>query len=112
MARFGGDEFCVLAAVTENAGLPASRPPASGCDRQADGVVGEHALRLSTSVGIAYVEAEGAPETLVRQADAAMYGAKGTAEGIAVYEPWMREAALRRLDGKVSAGGSPGAESG
>ena len=111
VARFGGDEFCVLASVTENeASLHLARRLRDAIAKPT--IVGEHALRLSTSVGIAYVEAEGAPETLVRQADAAMYGAKGTAEGIAVYQPWMREAALRRLDGKVSDGGSPGAESG
>jgi diguanylate cyclase (GGDEF)-like protein/PAS domain S-box-containing protein len=111
VARFGGDEFCVLASVSENqASLHLARRLRDAVAKPT--IVGEHTLLLNTSVGIAYVEPTGSPETLVRQADAAMYGAKGTAEGIAVYEPWMREAALRRLDGKVSAGGPPGPEPG
>ena len=41
------------------------------------------------------------PETLLRQADAAMYSAKSLETGVAVYEPWMRKAALLRLNDSV-----------
>jgi GGDEF domain-containing protein len=58
-------------------------------------------LRLGVTVGIAHVGPGGSPETLLRQADAAMYSAKGVDTGIAVYEPWMRTAALRRLTDAV-----------
>jgi PleD family two-component response regulator len=50
------------------------------------------------TVGIAYIGPEGSPETLLRQADAAMYSAKSVGSGVAVYEPWMRKAALLRLN--------------
>jgi GGDEF domain-containing protein len=53
------------------------------------------------TVGIAYVGADGSPETLLRQADAAMYSAKSLETGVAVYEPWMRKAALSRLSDAV-----------
>ena len=60
VARFGGDEFCVLAAVTERtAALHLARRLRDSV--AASAVVAEHALRLSTSVGIAYVEEDGSP---------------------------------------------------
>jgi diguanylate cyclase (GGDEF)-like protein len=96
VARFGGDEFCVLASVPEqDTAVTIAR-------RLRDAVhgattVGGHALRLTVTVGIAYVAPDGSPETLLRQADAAMYSAKDLEAGVAVYEPWMRKAALLRL---------------
>jgi diguanylate cyclase (GGDEF)-like protein len=96
LARFGGDEFCVLAPVLEqDTAVTIAR-------RLRDAVhgattVGGHKLRLTVTVGIAYVAPDGSPETLLRQADAAMYSAKGLDAGVAVYEPWMRKAALLRL---------------
>jgi diguanylate cyclase (GGDEF)-like protein/PAS domain S-box-containing protein len=96
VARFGGDEFCVLAPVLEQ------DTAVSIARRLRDAVhgattVGGHKLRLTVTVGIAYVAPHGSPETLLRQADAAMYSAKGLDAGVAVYEPWMRKAALLRL---------------
>jgi diguanylate cyclase (GGDEF)-like protein/PAS domain S-box-containing protein len=96
VARFGGDEFCVLASVPEqDTAVTIAR-------RLRDAVhgattVGGHTLRLTVTVGIAYVAPDGSPETLLRQADAAMYSAKDLEAGVAVYEPWMRKAALLRL---------------
>jgi diguanylate cyclase (GGDEF)-like protein/PAS domain S-box-containing protein len=96
LARFGGDEFCVLVPVLEqDTAVTIAR-------RLRDAVhgattVGGHKLRLTVTVGIAYVAPDGSPETLLRQADTAMYSAKGLDAGVAVYEPWMRKAALLRL---------------
>ena len=100
VARFGGDEFCVLASVREQ------DTAVTIAHRLRDAVeapthVGGHTLRLSITVGIAYVGPEGDPETLLRQADAAMYSAKSLGSGVAVYEPWMRKAALLRLNDTV-----------
>jgi diguanylate cyclase (GGDEF)-like protein/PAS domain S-box-containing protein len=106
VARFGGDEFCVLAPVLEqDTAVTIAR-------RLRDAVhgattVGGHKLRLTVTVGIAYVAPDGSPETLLRQADAAMYSAKGLEAGVAVYEPWMRKAALLRLN-DTSDEGRPG----
>jgi diguanylate cyclase (GGDEF)-like protein/PAS domain S-box-containing protein len=96
VARFGGDEFCVLAPVPEqDTAVTIAR-------RLRDAVhgattLGGHKLRLTVTVGIAYVAPDGSPETLLRQADTAMYSAKNVDAGVAVYEPWMRKAALLRL---------------
>lgn len=79
VARFGGDEFVVLcegvadeAEAEQLAGRVAaalSRPIAVGGDE----------MTVTASIGIAYAPADGpdiTPESLVRDADAAMYGAK------------------------------------
>jgi diguanylate cyclase (GGDEF)-like protein/PAS domain S-box-containing protein len=95
VARFGGDEFCVLASVTERDTVTLAHRLRAAVNSPT--TVGGHTLRLTVTVGIAHVEPEGSPETLLRQADAAMYSAKGVDEGVAVYEPWMRRAALLRL---------------
>lgn len=100
LARFGGDEFCVLASVAErDTAVTIAHRLREAVQRPTD--VGGHTLRLTVTVGIAYVGAEGSPETLLRQADAAMYSAKSLETGVAVYEPWMRKAALSRLSDAV-----------
>jgi diguanylate cyclase (GGDEF)-like protein/PAS domain S-box-containing protein len=103
VARFGGDEFCVLASVAER---DTAVTIAQRLREAVHGAttVGGHTLRLTVTVGIAYVAPDGTSETLLRQADAAMYSAKGLDEGIAVYEPWMRKAALLRLNDTVEEG--------
>jgi diguanylate cyclase (GGDEF)-like protein/PAS domain S-box-containing protein len=96
VARFGGDEFCVLAPVLEQDTAVSIARRLRDAVRGAT-TVGGHKLRLTVTVGIAYVAPDGSPETLLRQADAAMYSAKSLDAGVAVYEPWMRKAALLRL---------------
>jgi diguanylate cyclase (GGDEF)-like protein/PAS domain S-box-containing protein len=97
LARFGGDEFCILVAVQEeDTALTIASRLREAVQRPT--TVGGHSLRLTVTVGIAYVDPEGTPETLLRQADAAMYSAKSLESGVAVYEPWMRKAALSRLN--------------
>jgi diguanylate cyclase (GGDEF)-like protein/PAS domain S-box-containing protein len=97
LARFGGDEFCILASVPEHdTALTIANRLREAVQRPTN--VGGHSLRLTVTVGIAYVDPEGTPETLLRQADAAMYSAKSIESGVAVYEPWMRKAALSRLN--------------
>jgi diguanylate cyclase (GGDEF)-like protein/PAS domain S-box-containing protein len=97
VARFGGDEFCVLASVVEQDRALTIAHRLRDAIHEAT-TVGEHTLRLTVTVGIAHVASVGSPETLLRQADAAMYSAKSLETGVAVYEPWMRRAALLRLN--------------
>lgn len=97
VARFGGDEFCVLASVAERDTAVTIAHRLRDVVHGATTVAG-HAIRLTVTVGIAYVAPPGSPETLLRQADAAMYSAKRQDVGVAVYEPWMRKAALLRLN--------------
>ena len=100
VARFGGDEFCVLACVAER---DTAVTIAQRLREAVHGAttVGGHTLWLTVTVGIAYVAPAESPDTLLRQADAAMYSAKGLEAGLAVYEPWMRKAALLRLNNSV-----------
>jgi len=106
VARFGGDEFCIVGSVTEpDAAVTLAHRLRDRVGGAA--IVGGHTVLLSITVGIAYVEPGGSPETVLRQADAAMYCAKELDRGVAVYEPWMREAALLRLDGALPSGTLP-----
>ena len=100
VARFGGDEFCVLASVGERDTAVTIAQRLRAAVHGAT-TVGGHTLRLGVTVGIAYVAPDGSPDSLLRQADTAMYTAKGRDEGVAVYEPWMRKAALLRLNDTV-----------
>lgn len=81
LARFGGDEFIVMA--RNGPGQPgpdelARRIQASISEPI---VLGGAEIRVSTSVGVAVSNAEHTAETLVRDADVAMYQAKETGKG-------------------------------
>jgi diguanylate cyclase (GGDEF)-like protein len=77
VARFGGDEFCVIMAdVDESQGIALGR-------RLQYAVQSAHPLRISTSVGIAAFD-EGridSAEKLIRSADEALYRAKAKGRG-------------------------------
>lgn len=78
LARFGGDEFVVLARSIsrENAAILAERIRAHVAELQ---LPLEHARSVTVSIGVAMVEGKVAriePEELLSQADSAMYEAK------------------------------------
>lgn len=99
-ARFGGDEFVVLldgVAGTDDAIRVAERIV------QALGksiVLGEQQVFVSTSVGISLSGDRGfRPDTMLRNADVAMYEAKKEGKGRnKVFDPGMFVQALRRLE--------------
>ena len=97
-ARLGGDEFAVLLENTSqtDTGLLATRileVLLSPILVQGKEVV------LTGSIGIALSEAGQDSETLLRNADAAMYTAKAAGKGqYRLFEPEMHHAAMRRLD--------------
>ncbi|MCB0970311.1 MAG: EAL domain-containing protein [Acidimicrobiales bacterium] len=99
VARFGGDEFVVLA---ENVGGPEEPLALAGelidqVHRPLD--ASTERFVLSTSIGIAISDPEATPETLLRDADAAMYRAKGAGRSQAlVFDPAMRADAMVRFD--------------
>ena len=90
-ARLGGDEFAVLLERTaeNDARQVANRLLASIAEPV---VIGEHAVHVTVSLGIAVDvgEAHVNADDVLRDADLAMYSAKSTAPGTyAVYEPHM-----------------------
>jgi diguanylate cyclase (GGDEF)-like protein len=99
LARFGGDEFTLLipkidqvedAAKIAQKILETLKIPFS---------INEHELFVSTSVGISIYPNDGTdPETLVRNADTAMYRAKDQGrDNYQLYAPAMNARALERL---------------
>jgi len=87
VARLGGDEFAVLLPATDTGGATTA---AEKIRRALEQPVGRGGYRVSAeaSIGIALYPAHGAEAaTLLQHADVAMYAAKRTGEGWAVYNP-------------------------
>jgi diguanylate cyclase (GGDEF)-like protein/PAS domain S-box-containing protein len=98
VARLGGDEFVVVCE-----GLVSPRDAVAVAERIAPAIAqpvtlasGEHLV--SASVGIAVGRAGDTPESLLRDADAAMYRAKERGRGrYELFDEPMREQVMRRL---------------
>jgi diguanylate cyclase (GGDEF)-like protein/PAS domain S-box-containing protein len=97
VARLGGDEFVVLAH-----GVARGSTAVAIADRIADALRRPVALPdgrdsyATASIGIAIAGPEDAPETLLRDADTAMYQAKAAGGGsYALFTPSMRAATVR-----------------
>ena len=100
VARFGGDEFVVLCEEVAGEEVVVRLAERIGTEVAQPLHAGEHELELTASIGIAVASraAETSPESLVRDADAAMYRAKE--QGRARFEMFdlaMRSRALERL---------------
>ncbi len=99
LARFGGDEFAVLVREAVEIRLVldlAERILASICRPV---WLGEHELFSSGSVGIVHAGAgELVPEEVLRNADIAMYCAKRSESGFAVFTDAMRGEAVEALE--------------
>ena len=98
LARFGGDEFAVLLEEVE-APSDAARVAERILERFREPFVIEgREFIVEPSIGIALGEARTRrPEELLRDADTAMYQAKGQDGHYRVFDPAMYEQALRRL---------------
>ncbi|MEZ5383465.1 MAG: EAL domain-containing protein [Microthrixaceae bacterium] len=102
VARFGGDEFAVLVEDLPTADfakdlarrlLEMLRLPMS---------VGELSLGVSASVGVAYLSPSSTVETILADADMAMYNAKSQGKGrVEVFNDALRDSAERQLTLKV-----------
>ena len=103
VARLGGDEFVVVCADLEDpaeAGVVARRMLAAVCEPVShDG----RTVAVSTSIGIATVTAPGrTPEEVLRNADTAMYRAKGDGRSrIDFFDEALHAQARLRLDLEV-----------
>jgi len=98
VARLGGDEFAVVQAAEQqpdHAGLLAGRILEALAEPFA---IGPDTVRISASVGVALFPADAAdPESLVKNADMALYRAKAEGRGTArFYEAAMDEALRQR----------------
>ncbi len=98
VARLGGDEFAVLLEdVTVGEVVEISDRILASLTRGAE--VGGHTVPLGASIGIAYGDGTDSGEALLRQADLAMYEAKGRGKAQSVsYEPSIGQSSLERLE--------------
>ena len=99
VARLGGDEFTVLldgVSDAHEASLVAERVHQT---LRAPFLIAERELFVDASIGIALADADAAPETVLRDADVAMYRAKADGKGRqAVFDARMHQQVMRRLD--------------
>jgi len=102
VARIGGDEFVVL--VGENATLAAVADTAERVRALMlqPIPVRELELGVSVSIGVAFVDQDGVdvtPESMLRDADTAMYRAKDAGrDSVVIFDSSMRERVARRLE--------------
>ncbi|MBV9873050.1 MAG: EAL domain-containing protein [Frankiaceae bacterium] len=97
VARFGGDEFAILLEDTDLVGalIIADRVRAA---TSLPVSIGDSEVMVRVSVGLApCLDGSATPERLLAEADAAMYAAKSAGtQGVAVFEPSMRQASEAR----------------
>ena len=99
VSRFGGDEFTLLIPRIDNVEDAAKIAQKIHETLKIPFVVADRELFVSTSIGIAIFPVDGHdPETLVRNADTAMYRAKDAGrDNYQLYAPAMNAQALERL---------------
>jgi len=99
VARFGGDEFTVLAEQIDRVEDAAKIAQKIQEAVKLPFVFGEHELFVTFSIGISLYPADGTdPESLVKNADTAMYRAKEQGrDTYQLYAPAMNARALERL---------------
>jgi diguanylate cyclase (GGDEF)-like protein len=105
LARLGGDEFAIVLPDTDGAqAVQVAQKIMHAMKPEFE--VENHTLSASVSIGIALLPLHGGEvETLLRHADYAMYAAKRTQAGYAVYDPDItEEATMARmaLDGVLN----------
>jgi diguanylate cyclase (GGDEF)-like protein/PAS domain S-box-containing protein len=99
VARLGGDEFTVILTGTAEVGQVEQSAQQIVEVLRAPFRIGIEQVNVSASVGITLYPGDGdQPEQLMRNADHAMYRAKGAGRNrLAFFEPTMQAAAMRRL---------------
>ncbi|MFP4635924.1 MAG: diguanylate cyclase domain-containing protein [Nitriliruptoraceae bacterium] len=96
--RLGGDEFAVLlrGVVDEGEAMAIAKRLHDLIAAQV--TIGEHRLHIGASIGLAMLESDGSAESVLRDADLAMYRAKDLGKGgIVAFEPSLLEASQRRF---------------
>jgi diguanylate cyclase (GGDEF)-like protein/PAS domain S-box-containing protein len=99
VARLGGDEFTVLLDGVSDAHEASAVAERVQHTLRAPFHIDERELHVDASIGIALAGADAAPDTVLRDADVAMYRAKANGKGRhAVFDARMHEQVMRRLD--------------
>jgi diguanylate cyclase (GGDEF)-like protein/PAS domain S-box-containing protein len=99
VARLGGDEFTVLLDGVTDVHEAATVAERIHATLKTPFEIGERELHLDASIGIALADADAAPDTVLRDADVAMYRAKAEGKSRhAVFDGRMHEQVMRRLD--------------
>ena len=96
LARLGGDEFGILLEELSDPSEAARAAARMQTAFESPFQVRDREIFLGVSIGIATGNRE--PETLLRDADLAMYRAKGADKAYAHFEPQMHTAAVERLE--------------
>jgi diguanylate cyclase (GGDEF)-like protein/PAS domain S-box-containing protein len=100
VARLGGDEFAVLLEnlIERESVLEIATRVVASLQESLD-LPGEADMRVSASVGVAFLAPDEGVEELMRNADVAMYAAKTAGKGRhVVYEPSMQGVATKRRE--------------
>ena len=98
-ARLGGDEFAVLIDDVTDADAVAQIAERLLATIREPLVVAGKQVRTTASIGIAFSATGAGADSMLRNADLAMYGAKAAGKGCArVYAPAMHREVLERLD--------------
>ena len=98
LARFGGDEFIVIAGEADQAAAAHVAERLQQALAEPVAVKGQTFL-LKVSIGIAFYPEDGkSPDDLLKQADIAMYRAKTAGSGYHFYQPEMGTELTRRLE--------------
>jgi diguanylate cyclase (GGDEF)-like protein/PAS domain S-box-containing protein len=99
VARLGGDEFTILLDGVSDVHEASAIAERVQHTLRTPFTIDERELHLDASMGIALADADAAPETVLRDADVAMYRAKSAGKGRhAVFDAHMHEQVMRRLD--------------
>jgi diguanylate cyclase (GGDEF)-like protein/PAS domain S-box-containing protein len=98
LARLGGDEFVVVLEGTGEADLmPLADRLLAALRSPFD--LGGRQIVMTASIGLVFADAHGDAESLIRDADAALFRAKDTGrDRIVVFDDQMRAAALARIE--------------
>jgi diguanylate cyclase (GGDEF)-like protein len=101
LARFGGDEFVIIAPRVSSPQLAIALAVRASAELGGDVDLGVCTTEVAASIGVVHVDAghRGAPEDLLRDADTAMYRAKDAGgAAISLFDDSMRADVARRLD--------------
>ncbi|MEE8603540.1 putative bifunctional diguanylate cyclase/phosphodiesterase [Euzebya tangerina] len=97
VARFGGDEFIVV--LTDAVGVSDAVKAGHRYVAAASGLesVAEYEVRVQSSCGVAMADHASTPESLIRDADLAMYAAKRGSVRVVPFNDVLRTASLEQL---------------